>query len=143
MTAYASTADLYVYGAPEKAFGQLTSGQKDGALESASRDVDTYLRGRFSLPLLAWDTSITEATCRVAAYNLLSVRGYNPASGSDVNIKDRYDQSISWLVKVQKQQAHPNVTPQPNNTPDYNQPTVLSSSVVNLATGATRSNRGW
>lgn len=143
MTVYATVDELYVYGAPEKAFGQLTLGQKQGALESASRDVDTYLRGRYSLPLIEWDTSITEATCRIAAYNLFSVRGYNPASGSDVNIKDRYDQAMTWLNKVQKQQAHPNVTPQPNNTPDWNQPVVISSSVINLATGASAQKRGW
>lgn len=143
MTAYATVDELYVYGAPEKAFGQLTPGQKTGAIESASRDVDTYLRGRYSLPLTEWDTSITEATCRIAAYNLFSVRGYNPASGSDVNIKDRYDQAMTWLNKVQKQQAHPNVTPQPNNTPDWNQPVVISNSVINLASGATANKRGW
>lgn len=143
MSSYATLADLYVYGAPQKAFGQLSDPTKDAALEAASNDVDTYLRGRFSLPLIAWDSSITEATCRIASYNLLSVRGYNPASGADVNILDRYNQTMVWLNKVQKQQAHPNVTPQPNNTPDWNQPTVISSSVVNLATGATSRNRGW
>jgi phage gp36-like protein len=143
MTSYATEAELYVYGAPQKAFGQLTNGQILGALESASRDVDTYLRGRFSLPLSAWDSSITESTCRIAAYNLLSIRGYNPASGSDVNVKDRYDQTMSWLNKVQKQQAHPNVTPAQIDTPDYNQPVVISSSVVDLSTGLRRTNRGW
>lgn len=140
---YATVAELYVYGAPEKAFGQLSTPTKEAALAAASNDVDTYLRGRYSLPLSAWDSSITEATCRIAAYNLLSVRGYNPASGSDVNIQDRYNAAIAWLRLVQKQQAHPNVTPAQIDTPNWNQPTVISSSVVNLATGAKGTNRGW
>jgi len=140
---YATEADLYTYGAPQQAFGQLLLATKLAALQSASEIVDTYLRGRYSLPLLAWDISVTEATSRIAAYNLLNIRGYNPASGSDVNLETRYNQAIDWLKLVQKQQAHPNVTPQPNNVPDWNQPVVLSSSVVNLGTGATARKRGW
>lgn len=143
MSSYATVSELYVYGAPEKSFGQLSTLQKEGALESASREVDTYLRARYSLPLSAWDNSITEATCRIASYNLLSIRGYNPASGSDVNIKDRRDQAIAWLVKVEKQQAHPNVTTAQIDSPDLCQPTVISSSVINLSTGATARKRGW
>lgn len=140
---YATVADLYVYGAPEKAFGQLSTLAKDAALDSASNDVDSYIRGRYSMPLIEWDTSITEATCRIAAYNLLNVRGYNPAAGADINIKDRYDQSIAWLRLVQKQQAHPNVVPQPDNSPAWNQPFVITGSVVNLSTGAKSRIRGW
>ncbi len=140
---YATIADLYIYGAPQKAFGQLTTDQLTGGLESASNILDTYFRGRYSLPLVVWDVSVKEATCRIAAYNLLSVRGYNPASGSDVNIKDRYDEAIAWAVRVEKQQAHPNVTPQQHETPDYNQPMVVSTSVVNVGTGAISKNRGW
>lgn len=140
---YASVPDLYTYGAPEKAFGQLTDAQKVAALAAASNDVDAFLRGRFELPLSAWDSSITEAACRIAAYNLLSVRGYNPASGADVNIKDRRDQTMYWLGQVQRSQAHPNVTPAQSDSPNYDQPLVISSSVTNLATGGTARNRGW
>lgn len=140
---YASLADLYALGAPEKAFGQLTDVQKLSALESASLIVDTYLRGRYSLPLLTWDFSITEATCRIAAYNALSVRGFNPAVGGDANVRTRYEDSLKWLDKVQRQQAHPDLTPQPNNSPRHDQPFVITSSVVNVATGGTRRSRGW
>lgn len=143
MSAYASLAQLYTYGAPEKSFGQLTDDQKNNELEASSRYVDTFLRGRYSLPLIAWGVEITEATCKVAAYNLMNVRGYNPASGADANLQLRYQETVNWLRLIQKQQAHPDVTPQPDNTPNYNQPTVISSSVVDLATGATATNRGW
>lgn len=140
---YASLADLYTLGAPEKSFGQLTDTQKLAALESASTIVDTYLRGRYSLPLLAWGFSITEATCRIAAYNVLSVRGFNPAVGGDSNIRSRYEDAMKFLDKVQRQQAHPDLTPQPDNSPSHDQPFVITSSVVNVATGAIRRTRGW
>ena len=143
MSMYAALPDLYTHGAPEKAFGQLEEYQKNNAIIAASSVVDSFLRGRYSLPLLDWDIAITEATCRIAAYNLLVARGYNPAAGSDPNILDRYNQAMMWLEKVQKQQAHPNIVAQPDNSPNYDQPTVITSSVVNLGTGATSRNRGW
>lgn len=143
VSSYATVAQLYIYGAPEKSFGQLSTEQKEGAITAASDVVDTYFRGRYQLPLVTWDISVTENTCRIAAYNLLSIRGYNPASGADVNILSRYEQAIEWLNKVQRQQAHPNVTPSFADSPTYHQPMVISSSVVNLATGSTARNRGW
>lgn len=143
MTIYASVSDLYVYGAPEKAFGQLTLAMKEAALASASSVVDSFYRARFALPLVTWDLPTTEATCRIAAFNLLNIRGYNPAAGSDENILERYKQALAWLEKVQKQQAHPDVVPQPSQLQTYHQPFVQSSSVVNLATGATGANRRW
>ena len=143
MTAYAELSDLYNYGAPQKAFGQLTDGQKEAALEAASRTVDTYYRARFQLPLSSWDKQTTKVTAQIATYDLLSIRGYNPASGSDVNIKDRYDAAITWLEKVAKQQAHPEVTAAQIDVPAVTQPMVISSSVVNLSSGSTGRNRGW
>lgn len=140
---YATLTDLYIHGAPEKAFGQLTDSQKESALEAASEVIDTYFRGRYSLPLAVWDVSVTQNTCKIAAYNLLSARGYNPAAGSDINILERYNQAISWCEKVQKQQAHPNVTPAQIDVPRTVQPVVITSSIVNVATGRSARNRGW
>jgi len=140
---YASVSDLITYGLPATALGALSPAQQNAALESASKVVDSYLRGRYALPLTAWGSEITEATCRIAAYNLLNVRGYNSAAGADENIAARYEQTILWLRDVQRQAAHPDVTPQASQTPNYDQPTVISSSVTSLATGATARNRGW
>lgn len=142
MSQYGTIADLYTHGAPERTFGQLTTDQKNAALVAASAEVDTYLRARYDLPLVSWDTSITQATCRIAAYNLLAVRGVNPANGSDDSAFVRYNASIEWLVKVQKQQAHPEVS-SATSTGTKDQPVVISSSVVDLWTGRTGKNRGW
>jgi phage gp36-like protein len=143
MSTYASLADLTLYGCPATSLGALSTDQQNAALSSASEVVDSYLRGRFSLPLTAWGVDITEATCRIAAYNLMNIRGYNPASAADVNLLDRYTAAISWLRDVQRQAAHPNVTPQQAATPDWVQPFVYSTSVVDVSTGATAARRGW
>lgn len=143
MSSYATLTDLVTYGLPATALANVPTATQTANINDASDVVDTYLRGRYSLPLIAWGTEITQAVCKIAAYQILSVRGYNPASQADVNIRDRYLDTISWLGQVQRQAAHPNVTPQPNQTPNYNQPFVISSSVIDVATGATAPNRRW
>lgn len=144
-TAYATRAQLYVHGAPSKAFGAIPTADQDAALEAASRVLDTYFRGRYPvLPLTSWDSSVIENVSKIAAYELLSgARGFNPAAGADSNILERYNQAIAWGVRVQKQQAHPDVQPLATQSNNYDQPRVISSSVSNLSTGSTSRNRGW
>lgn len=141
---YATIPELYIHGAPSRVFGQLSTDTLNGGLQSASSKVATFLRARYVLPILTWDDSIVEATCKIATYDLLSVRGFNPASGADVNIRDRYLDAMAYLEKVQKSQAHPLITSTVSPVPSYiDQPMVISSSVINVATGATATRRGW
>ena len=145
MSQYAQVQDLTTYGLPATALQSpnLPVQVQNAALSDASDIADSYLRGRYSLPLIAWGSELTQAVCRIAAYNLLSVRGYNPGASADVNIRDRYVDAIDWLNKVQRQAVHPNVTPQPNQTPNFNQPFVTSFSVISTATGQKAPQRGW
>jgi len=105
--------------------------------------VDEFLAARYPLPLISWPVSITEHTCRIATWNLLSVRGYNPASQGDENIRARYDDAIRQLTLIQKQQMHPAVVAQPDAGSVYAQPGSFSFSVINVNTGSEDSNRGW
>lgn len=142
---YATVSDLTTYGLPANALGQLSPTMQQAQLDNASKKVDTYLRGRYPLPLITWGTEITEAVCVLAAYTVIAVRGFNPSSGADVVLRDRYLDTVNWLIRVQKQQAHPDVTttPSASEAQSFNQPTVISSSVVNLASGSTDTKRGW
>jgi len=140
---YASLADLTIYGLPATALGNLTVQQQQDALDTASDEVDSYLRGRYALPLQDWGVEIRKATCVLAAYELMAVRGYEPGAGADPVLQNRYNETIAWLNKVQRQAAHPNVTPAQNQVPDYNQPTVISSSVIDVFSGRRAANRGW
>lgn len=145
MTRYAQLTDLYRYGAPATAFGALTDDDLNGELDTASAKVDEFLAARYPLPLISWPQSITEYTCRIAAYNAISARGYNPAVGNDGDeqLEKRYNQAITMLTLIQKQQLHPAVQAQPDQAPTYEQPSVATFSVINVGTGATDSNRGW
>jgi phage gp36-like protein len=141
---YASIADLTTFGAPATAFASLTTDQKQGALDAASDLCDSFIRARYPLPLLTWDSTIRQSVAIIAAYQLLVIRGYNPAGGADPNFEIRYKVAMRNLELIQKQQLHPNVTSVP--TPSSlaaEQPGVNTSSVVNVWSGATGTTRGW
>lgn len=141
--AYGSLTDLYTFGAPQQAFGALTDAQKLAALDAASRKIDSYLRGRYQLPLVAWGTEITECMAKIAAYDLICVRGFNPAAGADANLRIRYEDATAFLGAVQRQAAHPDVTPAASPSAAYSIPLVISSSAVAAGSGARGTNRGW
>jgi phage gp36-like protein len=142
--AYASIADLVRYGAPATAFATLTTDQKQAALDAAADEVDRHIRARYPLPLVAWDASITEITAVIATYRLMDIRGLKPgSSGTDNQYEARYNRALRQLELIQKQQLHPDVTPQPSPSTNTEQPMVFTSSVVDLATGGTAATRGW
>jgi phage gp36-like protein len=98
----------------------------DAALTSASLTADGYMRGRFSLPLTAWDMGIREKVAYIAGYNLMSQRGMNPGAGADVNFRMRYEDAIRWFEGVQRQAVHPLVTETPIAQPRYEFPQISS-----------------
>lgn len=111
MTTYATIAELYVYGAPSVAFGGISVDVLTNALASASALVDSYIRSRYTPPLTVWGSDVKMAVCKIAAYDALSVRGYNPAAGSDPNILERHNAALSWLRGVSRGEIHLEVTP--------------------------------
>lgn len=143
--AYATSTDLTNVGLPLAALATLTPQQITSALQGASDFADTFFRARYgaaSVPFVAWDTSVTEAVAKIAALRLLRIRGYSPSSTADQQFQLSHDDALDWLNKVQRQQAHPLVTlAQAAVAPLA--PLLISSSVVNVATGGTSRNRGW
>lgn len=149
--AYATQSDLTNVGLPSAALGNLTNAQITAELQAASDYADSFFRARWgndSVPLLTWDTTITRVVAQIAALYLLRVRGYDPRSTADQRFQTAHDEAVAWLEKVQRQQAHPKVTlANENNGPSYasrlQQPNLISTSVVDLSTGARKPNRGW
>jgi len=144
--AYASQADLLLVGLPQTAVGTLGATTIAAALQNASDFADGFFRARWgtnAVPLLAWDTEVTEAVAKIAAYRLMRQRGFNAAAGADKGFREGYDDAVDWLDRVQRQQAHPHVTLAATSQPGTPQPKVVSSSVVNLANGRRAPNRGW
>ena len=99
MPVYATVADLARLGVSAEALRGVPIEAQQSALSAASSLVDDYLGKAYTLPLVSWSDSLRRAAAIVAAYDLMSARGYNP-SGDDTNLRDRYLDVIRWLEKV-------------------------------------------
>jgi phage gp36-like protein len=109
-TAYATRTDLTSLGLPSAALTNVSTTAQDAALLSASARADSYLKARFTLPLTAWGQDLTEAVCHIAAWTILSARGFNPDQGADTAIRTRYEDAIRWLERIADDRATPTVT---------------------------------
>lgn len=96
---YANLDDFDQHGVPSAALRSRTTTQKCDALAAASEKADGKLALRYDLPLVSWSSDLTEAVCKLAAYEEMSVRGFNP-DGSDSHIRDRHNDAWKWLSEV-------------------------------------------
>ena len=124
---YATVADLAALGLNAIALSSIPSGSQTEALSAASRVVDSYLRSQFTLPLVQWGTDVTRATCLIAAYDLMTSRGFNPDAAADVNVRMRFEDATRWLEKCASGAVVPSVT---DSTPGATQGSVSAPVVV-------------
>lgn len=103
ITTYCTVAQLEAIGMRAEALVKFDTPAKEAALEVAARQVDSYLGG-YTLPLVAIGADLTRATAIIAAYDLLSTKGFNPdANASDKNVRDRFLDVKAWLEQVAKE----------------------------------------
>jgi hypothetical protein len=133
---YCDPTDLPKY-LPQTALDTTTPAAQLQACIDASELADSYMRGRYTLPLLAWGADVRMHTAWIACYLLMSGRGYNAGAGADQNMLRRYHASVGdpmvpgsgWFPGIQRQAIHPDVTPtvSPVNDPITGQPQVFTS----------------
>lgn len=110
MTPYAVLANLYVYGMPAVAMGAVLVSTQQSILDGRNDYADDKMRARYALPLRTpYPVSLIQNICMLAAYDCMMVRGFNPAAGADVAIKERAEMALKWFDDVERQRAHPNV----------------------------------
>lgn len=124
MSSYATIAQLLQFALPAEAVQGISNTVLQAELDAASTWADSYLRGRYALPLVSFDIELTMMVCYVAAYNIMASRGYNPEQGADSIYQSRWQQALDWFKAVQRQAIHPNVVPQPTTDPTYGFPQV-------------------
>jgi phage gp36-like protein len=115
---YCVRADLPNYIAAA-ALAPIATAVQDQACIDASSTADSYLRGRYGLPLSAWGQDLRRYTAHVAIYLLMTGRGFSPQGGADRQITERYYAAVGWPDRpgsgwfpgVQRQSIHPDVTP--------------------------------
>jgi len=127
--AYATRTDLTRFGLPSGALTGIADATQDAALEAASDVADSYMRSRYTLPLTGYGDDLKRAVCAIAAWDLLTTRGYDPNSGGDEAVKLRNDAAVSWLKDVSAGRAHVsggNTTPAPTRHARASSPRVGS-----------------
>lgn len=133
MTPYAVLTDLYAYGLPLVAMGNVGTDVQQKCLDARNEFADDKMRARYKLPLLApYPESLKQSICQLAAWDVLVIRGYNPGAGADVNIRDRADMALKWFDDVERQRCHPSVVESGDADPGYAAPAIVS-----------RTRQGW
>lgn len=123
---------------PAATVGLSTPAQQIQACLDATEEADSYLRGRYALPLQSWGNDLTRYTAYIAVYLLMTgAVGLAPQAGADSNITTNYYRAVGWPDRpgtgwfpgIQRQQVHPDVTPsvaQPGD-PVHDVPQVFTS----------------
>ena len=134
MSIYCQPSDLTSTGINPISLEDVSTPQQTAACQQASELADSYMRGRYALPLQAWGGDITFRTAQIAVWMILKARGVNPDAGADSYWQTEYNDAIRWFEGVQRQSVHPDVTPaspSPGNA-TYDLPQVI-----------TQPQRGW
>ena len=106
---------------PAQVVNLATVPQQQQACIDATEEADSYIRGRYALPLLSWGNDLTRFTAYIALYLLMSgpigwaATGGNP----DSNITTNYYRAVGWPDRpgtgffpgIQRQSIQPDVTP--------------------------------
>ena len=116
---YVTPAQLLNY-IPAATLNLATMVQQLQACLDATDEADSYLRGRYTLPLLDWGTDVTRYTAYIAIFLLMGGPiGVAPQAGSDDNFKTNYWRAVGmpdkpgtgWFPGIALQKINPDVTP--------------------------------
>jgi len=141
---YATAVELANFGLPAAALGGISAAIQNQHLTLASGRVDSYLRGRYSLPLSTpYPDEIKAAVCSIAAYTLLKRRGYNP-DAYDSNFRDEYLSTLDWLDKLSEGKVNLDVAADATPGTQEGRPSVYSAGYP-YTSGQVKGNetRGW
>lgn len=131
--AYCTPTDVITYALPATALATVSPSDQTAACDAATEEANSYLRGRYALPLQSWGTDITRYTAYIAAYLMMSKRGFQPLNGADQMIRENYYRAVGapgqptgWFNQIQRQMVHPDVVQSGVNPPAYYLPQVYS-----------------
>jgi hypothetical protein len=133
---YVQPSQLSAY-LPTPTLALASGAQQLQSCLDATEEADSYMRGRFQMPLLAWGNDITRYTAYIAVYLLMSGPiGWAPQAGADENIRTNYYRAVGWPDRpgtgffpgIQRQAIQPDVTPSiaVGQDPGHDAPQVAS-----------------
>lgn len=106
MTPYATEAHFALVGLPAPSTQGVSSESITEALAQASSKINSYIGGRYTLPLSAFGPDLRRCAIVIAAYDLMTFRGYKPQTETD-NFRLRYLDEIKWLEGVRDGEINP------------------------------------
>ncbi len=125
MSQYATTTDLTNFGLNAISVANISPSVLTAQLIAASAMMDSHFAGRYNLPLVSFDQSVTINCCYIAAWLVLSKsRGFNPDNPGDVTVRQSYEDAIAWCNGVQRQAIHPTVVQTAVASPRFQLPQV-------------------
>jgi len=93
--AYATTADL-AHGLPARALAPLSLADQGWYLDNAAAEMDTYLRARYTLPLVSTPYELRACNVALAVCDILVFLGLNPGE-YDALYASRCERWRQWL----------------------------------------------
>jgi len=139
---YCTTDDLTSYGIRAEALRGIDPDELQRAIGAASAKIDSYLRARYSLPLVRWGTDISEICAKLAVYQLMTVRGFNPARPGEELIRDNYTDAIKALERIEAQRVHPDLVDASNDQDGQSGPGSRPSVTSCVSRGYSAGTRG-
>ena len=141
---YLTNDEFFRIALPGAPFRDLPPDTVTAVIQDASDMADGYFRKRFTLPMVSVGGDVKRQVAAIAAFDLLSRRGFRPDSGQDQVIVDRYEAAIEWFENVAKGLIEPSVV---DSTPEVDEDGSLATSgggAVNfhMTTGRRRCNCG-
>lgn len=132
MASFCSVAQLLQFALPAEAVQNLSNAQLQAECDAASTLSLGWLNGRYPNGIASYDVDLSMNVAFIAAFNIMSARGYNLEAGADNIYEKRYLIAKDWFEGVERQRIHPNITPNPTGTPLGTFPVVT-----------TMQERGW
>lgn len=118
---YATVDDLTASAMSPEALKRTDPAAIEVALSQASRTADIYLGQRYALPLVSWGDDLRQIVAQIAAFRLMSRRGWNPEDRANVGMVTLYKEALATLKAVSVGNATLSVvdtSPEPSFEPD-------------------------
>lgn len=99
-------AELASLGLRAEALSDVSTSDQDAEIEAASSKARSYLRARYPNAGAITDPAYKKAVARIATFEILSTRGFNPGDGADEVVVKNNDAALRWLRDVSNGVAH-------------------------------------
>jgi phage gp36-like protein len=96
---YAGPEDVESVAIPADALEDIAESDLVAGCVAATSEADGYLGNGFVMPLQSWGPSLTLQCARLAVWNAVSFRGFQP-EGPDEVIRDNWKAAIRWLERI-------------------------------------------